>query len=110
MTTYLFERNFNFTHGLMARFINTRCLTCGPDKQTGEQIRQCRMVMPVRNHAGQQIGATQEGRIIWCCTAENKMVAATRTSMPAIHHELLRGQSRLMCRIVEEGRVLCQLM
>ena len=45
------ERNFQFVELVVARFIDTRRLAGRPDEQTGEQVRQRRMVVPVRNQA-----------------------------------------------------------
>ena len=59
------------------------------------------MIVPIADHACQQIGAAQEGRIHRRFSAEHKVVAAAGSNMTAIEHELLGRQSGLECRVVK---------
>ena len=91
----MFERQLQFIQRIVARFVDTRGLAGGPDEQAREQIRQRRMVVPVRNQAAQQIGTAQERRVVRCRGPEHEVIAAAGTGMAAVEHELLAAQARL---------------
>ncbi len=47
------------------------------------------MVMPIRNQAGEQIGAAQERAIRRRGAAQDEVIAAARAGVTAVDHELL---------------------
>jgi hypothetical protein len=53
------------------------------------------MVVPVRDHAGEQIGPAQERRIARRRAAEHEVVAAAGAGVAPVEHELLGRQPRL---------------
>ncbi|MNP57590.1 hypothetical protein D3C76_1524310 [compost metagenome] len=57
---HLGEGNFQLIQGVIARFINARGLGCRADEQSGKQVGQRRVVMPVADQAAQQIRTPQK--------------------------------------------------
>ena len=67
------------------------------------------MVVPVADHAGEQIGPAQERRVGGRRAAEDEVVAAAGAGVTAVEHELLARQPRLARRVVEVRRLLDEL-
>ena len=61
----LFERQFHLVELVVAGFVDTRRLTCWPDKRSSEEVAQGRVVLPVSDDRGQQIRATKERTVVW---------------------------------------------
>src|SRR3984957_5497466 len=72
----LLERDLEFVQRVIARLVHPRRLGCGTDEESGEQIRQGRMIVTVADQASKQVRATKEERILRRCSAHHDMVAA----------------------------------
>src|SRR5690606_16350441 len=107
---HLCKSDFKFVQRIVARLIYTWRLGRRADEQSGEQVGQGRMVMPVTDQAAQQIGAAQKRRVSRCRATQDKMVTATGTGVPAVDHELLGGQSRLARLFVKKLSAFDQLI
>ena len=68
------------------------------------------MVVPVGDQAAQQIGTTQERAVGRRPAAEHEMVAAAGAGMAAVEHELLARQTGLARFVVEQRRLLDELI
>ncbi len=95
------ERDLDLVDRIVARFIDARRLARRPDEETREQVRERRMVVPVGDHAREQIGPAQERRIGDRRAAEHEVVAAAGAGVATVEHELLGRQPRLVGRLVE---------
>jgi hypothetical protein len=102
----LLQREFDFIDLIGARFIDARMLARRPDEQAREQIRQRRVVLPIREQAGEHVGTTQERAVGGRRAAEHEVVAAAGAGVAAIDHELLGRQARLPRGLVEKFGVL----
>src|SRR5215510_947944 len=56
----LLECNLELVEPVVARFIDARRLARGTDEEPREEIRERRMVLPIRNEALQQIGTAEQ--------------------------------------------------
>ena len=77
--------------------------------QAGEQVGQRRMVLPVGDQAAQQIGAAEKRAVGRRRSANDDVVAAAGTGVPAVEHELLGAESGFVRVLVEPGGDLDQL-
>ncbi len=68
------------------------------------------MVVPIRDQAGQQIGAAQERTVGRRRAAEHEVIAAAGSRMPAVGHELLAAQIALGRGLIQILRVIDQLL
>ena len=84
------------------------CLAGGTDEQAREEVRERRMVVPVGDEAGEQVGAAQERGIGGCCAAQHEMVAAAGPGVAPVEHELFGREAREARRLVERLGVLHQ--
>ncbi len=106
----LAERDLQFVELVVARFVDARRLAGRADEQAREQITQARMVVPVGQQAGQQVGPTQERAVGRRRAAEHEVVAAAGAGVASVEHELLARQPRLPGRVVQELGVVDQLV
>src|SRR5262245_43668965 len=67
------------------------------------------MVVPVREQAAQQVWPAQKGRVRGRGTPEHEVIAATRSGMATIDHELLGNQAALMGSVVQMKRAIGKL-
>ena len=104
------KRDLEFVHRIVARFVDARRLAGRADEQAREQIRQRRMVVPVGDHAGEQIGPAQERRIGRRRAAEHEVIAAAGAGVAAVEHEFFGRQARLVRGLVEKRRLLDELV
>ena len=104
----LVEGNLQFVERLHPPFVDPGMLAGGADEQPGEQIGKRRMVLPVFDHAAQQIGTPQKGTVIRSGSANHQVVAAAGPGVLPIEHELLGAQAALARQFVERGGVFDQ--
>ena len=88
------EREFEFVQTVVACFVDARRLARRTDEHAGEQVRQRRMVLPIRDQAAQQIGPAQEWTIGRGRAAEHDVIAAAGAGVAAVEHELLGAEPR----------------
>ncbi|MNV20243.1 hypothetical protein D3C71_1111340 [compost metagenome] len=103
------KRQFKLIHLVVARLIDTRRLAGGADEQARKQVRQGRMIDPVRQQAGQHVGAAQERAVGRRGAAQHEVVAAARAGVASVGHELFGGQARLERGLVQEFGVVHQV-
>ena len=103
------QRDFQLVELVVARLVHARRLAGGADEQAAEQVRERRMVVPVEQQAGQQIGPAQERAVGRRGAAQHEVVAAAGAGVAAVDHELLGRQARFERRLVEELGVVHQL-
>ncbi len=106
----LLESQLQLIERIVPRLIYARRLRGRAEEQTGEQVRQRRMVVPVGNQAAQHIRASQKGRVPSRRTAQHEVIAAAGAGMPAVEHELLGGQARLMRGLIQMSGARSQLL
>ena len=104
----LLQRDFQLVELVVAGFVHARCLAGGPDKHAAEQVTQARVVVPVQQQAGEQLGPPQERAIGRAGTAHHKVVAAASPRVTTIGHELFGRQARFKRRLVQEFGVFYQ--
>ena len=97
------ECDLDLVHRVVACLVDARRLTGRADEQAGEQIGQCRVVVPVADQAAQQVRPAQEGRIRHRGAAEHEVVTAAGAAVASVYHELLGTQAACVCGVVEEG-------
>ena len=97
----LLERELELVQRVVPRFVDARRLARRADEHAREEIRQRRMVLPVGDQAAQQIGPPQERAVGRARAAEHDVVAAARARVPAVEHELLGHEPRVMRVLVE---------
>jgi hypothetical protein len=61
LAPHLLERDFELVEAVVARFVDPRRLTRRSDERAREQVRQRRMVLPVRHQALQEVGRRKSG-------------------------------------------------
>ena len=98
----LLERDLELVERIVARLVEARRLRRRTQEQAREQIRQRRMVVPVREQAAQEIRPPQERRILRRRAAEHEVVAAAGADVTAVNHEFLGAQLTAACCVVEE--------
>ncbi|MNX85652.1 hypothetical protein D3C86_1175000 [compost metagenome] len=103
------KRQFKLVHLVVARFVDARRLAGGADEQARKQVRQRRMVDPVRQQAGQHVGAAQERAVGRRGAAQHEVVAAACARVAPVGHELFGGQARLERGLVQEFGVVHQI-
>ena len=84
----LAHSDFKLVELVVPCFIHTWRLACRANKHAREQIAQRRVVVPVRNQAGEHFGFAQKRAVSRRCTAQHKVVTATGAGVAAIGHEL----------------------
>ena len=89
----LAQGDFQLIDLVIARFVHARGLAGRADEHAAEQIAQAWVVVPVKDQAGQQLGAAQERAVVGCGTAQHEVVATTRAGVAAIGHELFSRQA-----------------
>src|SRR6266446_10650776 len=52
------------------------------------------MILPIGHQRAQQVGPSQEGRILVRWSSQNEMIASASAGMAAVQHELFCAQSR----------------
>ena len=104
------EGDLELVQRIVARLIDAWRLRGRSDEQTREQIGQRGMIVPIRNETAQQIGPSQEGRILETRTAQHEMVAAARPRMTTVEHEFLGAESGLARRFVQMRGSIDQLI
>ncbi len=72
---HLVEGDLEFIELLIAAFIDSGRLTRGTDEETGEQIGEGRMVLPVGDQAAQQVRAAQNRAVRRRRTANGDVIA-----------------------------------
>ena len=97
----LLERELELVQRVVPRFVDARRLARRADEEPGEEIRERRMMLPVRDQAAQQIGPAQERAVRRARGAEHHVIAAARARVPAVEHELLGHEPRMVRVVVE---------
>ena len=85
-------------------------LAGGPNEQSGEEIRQRRMIVPVRQQASEKIGAAQQRTIGGRCASNHDMVASARPHVPSVEHKLFGAQTCLPSLVIKNLRDLNQFL
>ncbi len=109
LVSHLLEGDFQLVEAFVARLVDARRLAGGADEQAGEQVGECRVVLPVADQAHQQIGPSQAGRIGGRGRANRDVVAATGAGVAAVEHEFLGAEAGEACLFVKRLCVLHQL-
>ncbi|MCY1214496.1 hypothetical protein D9M72_263100 [compost metagenome] len=104
------QRNFELVDLVVARFVHARRLAGRADEHAREQVAQRRVVVPVQQQAGQQLGPAQERAVGGRGAAHHEVVAAAGAGVAAVGHELLGRQARLERGVVEELGVVDQFL
>ena len=68
------------------------------------------MVLPVAQHAGQQVRTFQKRALGWFSTTQGDMIAATGTGMLAIQHEFFRPQTALTGLLIKNTVIVYQFL
>ena len=97
----LLERDLQLVQAIVARFVHARRLAGRSDEGPRKQVRQRRVVLPVRHQASQQVGPAQQRAVGGRRAAERDVVAASGSGMAAVEHEFFGAQSRLPRFLVE---------
>ena len=88
------QRDFEFIEHVLPRFVDARRLAGRSDKQTGKEIGKRRSPLPIQHQAFQQIWPPQERAVGGVAAAENDVIAAAGSAMPAIEHEFVGAKAR----------------
>src|SRR5438874_1786366 len=89
----LLKRDLELVQAIVARLVDAWRLAGRPDEHAGKQVRERRMVLPVRNQALQQVGAPQQRTFGRCGAAQRNVVAAAGTGVAAVEHEFLGAEA-----------------
>ena len=76
-------------------------LAGGTNEQAGEQIGKRRMVLPVIDHAAQQVGPAKKRAVIGGGAANHQVVSAAGPGVLPIEHELLGSQAGLARQLID---------
>ena len=106
----LLERQFQFVECIASAFIDTRSLTRWPDELPRKDVRQGRVVVPIRDQAPQQIGPSQERAVGRSRSPQHNVIAATGPRMFAVELEFFCSESSQSCLVIDTGRDLLQLV
>src|SRR5439155_18610169 len=79
---------------IVSGLVHAWMLARGTDEQSREQVRQRRMVVPVREQTAQQIRAPQDRAFARGGRASYDVMTAARAGVAAIQHELLGPEPR----------------
>ena len=101
---HLAERDFKLVEHVLARFVDARRLARRPDEQSGKEIRQRRPPLPIEHQAFEEIGPAQERAVGGVAAAEDDVIAAAGSAVPAVDHELVGAEPREMRLLVESAR------
>ena len=104
----LVEGNLQLVERFHPAFVDPRMLAGRADEQPGKQIGKRRMVLPVIDHAAQQVGPAQKGAVIGSGAANHQVVAAAGPGVLPVEHELLCSQAGLAGQLVDRSCVLDQ--
>ena len=104
------ERDFQFVDLVVARLVHARCLAGRADEQPREQVRQRRMVVPVRDQAAEQVRPPEERGVLRTRAAQHDVVAAAGARVASVEHELLGRQARQARRLVQRFGVVEQFV
>ena len=103
------QRNFELIDLVVAGFVHARCLAGGANEHAAEKVAQRGVVVPVKDQAGQQFGATQERAVGRRGAAQHKVVAAPCAGVAAIGHEFFSAQAGFKGGLVQKLGVVDQL-
>src|SRR5207249_6095330 len=78
------ERNSQLVQRIIARFVDPRMLARWADKQSAEQERQRRMILPVAEQTAEEVRSAQNRAVRGRWSADNDVVAAASADMPAV--------------------------
>ena len=106
----LLTGNLQFVQAVVPGFVHPRRLTRRPDERAGKQIRQRRMIVPIRHQAAEQVGTPEHRALGRRRPAQHKVVAAAGAGMPAVEHELLGPQPALSRFFVQRRGVEDQFL
>ena len=98
------KRDLELIELVVARFVDPRRLAGRADEQTGEQIRERRMALPIEHEAREQIGPAQERRVGRRRAADHDMVAAAGAGVAPVGQELVGAEPRQPRLLIERGR------
>ena len=98
------KRDLHLIERLVARFIDARRLARRPDEQSGEEIGERGVVLPVGDDARQHVRAAQEGAVGRRDAAHDDVIATTGADMTAVEQELLGAEPRLVRLLVDARR------
>jgi len=98
------QGRLQFVGVLGAGLVGAGRLRGGADEQAAEQVGQRRMVVPVGDHAGEEVGPAQERAVEGGRPAQGDVVAAAGAGVPPIDLELLGAQPGQAGLIVELAR------
>ncbi len=88
----LLKRQFELVNAVLPRLIGARRLAGRPHEHPREQVRQRRVIDVVADEAAQQVGPPQERAVGGRGAAQHDVVAATRSGVAPVEHELLGPQ------------------
>ncbi len=89
---------------VVARLVDARGLAGGADEETGEQVGQRGVALPVEHEALQEVRPAQERAVLRRRAAQHHMVAAAGAAMAAVDHELVGAEARQARLIVDALR------
>ena len=105
----LLERDVELVEVVVTRFVGTRRLAGRTDERSGEQVGQGRMVLPVGDEAAQHVGAPEPRAVRRGAAAEGYVVAAARSGVTPVEHELLGSETAEPRLLVDDGGLLDEI-
>src|ERR1700719_16967 len=87
------ERDLDLVQAVVPPFIDPRRLACRTEKQTGEEVRQRRMIVPVRDQASKQIRTPKEWTVCRRRATQHEVIAAASPGVASVEHELLGSEA-----------------
>src|SRR5882724_8540810 len=101
MRTERAERELKLVDAVITGLVDPWSLARGSDEESREEIRQRRMIVPVRDETAQQVGPAEKRAVGGRRAAEHEMIAAAGSDVTAVDHELLAGETGLVRGVVE---------
>jgi hypothetical protein len=98
------ERDLQLVEGLVARLVHARGLAGRPDELAGEQVAERGVVLPIGDHARQEVRAAQKRAVRRCHAAEHDVVAAAGAEVPAVEPEFFRAEADAGGLLVDRRR------
>ena len=97
----LLQRDLQLVERLVARLVEPRRLARRPDEQAGEEVGERRVVLPVGDDRGEQVGAAQERAVGRRDAAHDDVVAAAGAGVAPVEQELLGAEPGLVRLLVD---------
>jgi len=93
---HIADRDFELVEQVLARLVDARRLAGRADEQAGKQIGQRRPTQRIKHQALEQIGPPQKRTVGGVEAAEHDVIAAAGAGVPAVEHELVGAEPRLV--------------